>query len=289
LNGELRTHDGEAGLDGQVRTIGRRMTGGRAGRFLLQCYDYLVCVIGAGMFAGAFLAWSMVALPIRLLLPARTARPFGRSAIMYGFRILLSLLSLTRRFHFDLIELDALRGDTPLIIAANHPSLWDVVMIVSRLPNVACIMKVEAANNMFMGGGARLAGFITNKSTHQMVRHAIEEVKNGGPLLLFPEGTRTVRHPINRLTASIGIIAGQAQAPVQTVFIESESVFLTKRWPLLKRPILPMSYRLRLGKRFPPPTNARLFVSELERYFIDELGGQVRDGQPSQESRPAHR
>lgn len=265
------------------------MKGGRAGRFLLQSYDYLICVIGAGMFAGSFLAWSMFALPIRLLLPARAARSFGRSANMYGFRILLGVLSLTRRFHFDLIELDALRGDSPLIIAANHPSLWDVVMIISRIPDVACIMKVEAANNMFMGGGARLAGFITNESTHQMVRHAIEELKNGSQLLLFPEGTRTVRHPINRLTASIGVIACQAEVPVQTVFIETEAVFLTKRWPLLKRPTLPISYRLRLGKRFPPPTNARLFVSELEQYFIDELGGRIRDAQPSQESQSAHR
>lgn len=263
------------------------MTGARAGRFLLQIYDYLICVVGAGMFAATFLAWSNLALPLRLLLPARVARSLGRSAIMYSFRILLGLLSRTRRFHFDLSELDALRGDGPLIIAANHPSLWDVVMILSRIPDVTCIMKAEAANNIFVGGGAKLAGFITNESTHHMIRHAIEELKSGSTLLMFPEGTRTVRRPINRFTASIGVIARHAEVPVQTVFIETESAFLTKHWPLLKHPILPISYRIRLGKRFRPLTKARLFVSELEQYFADELGGRVRDVQPSQERHAA--
>ena len=259
-----------------------------ARRFLLQSYDYLICVVAAGMFAASFLAWSILAVPIRLFLPARAARSFGRSANMYCFRTLLALVSRSRRVHFDLNELDALRDDGPLIIAANHPSLWDVVMIISRIPDVACIIKAEAANNMFLGGGAKLAGFVSNESTHKMIRRAIEELRSGSMLLMFPEGTRTVRQPINRLTASIGIIARQAEVPVQTVFIETESAFLTKHWPLLKPPILPISYRIRLGKRFLPPTNARLFVSELEKYFVNELGGRVRAVQPSQEGHSAH-
>ena len=71
-----------------------------ARRFLLQSYDYLICVVAAGMFAASFLAWSIFAVPIRLFLPARAARSFGRSANMYCFRTLLALVSRSCRVPF---------------------------------------------------------------------------------------------------------------------------------------------------------------------------------------------
>jgi 1-acyl-sn-glycerol-3-phosphate acyltransferase len=92
-------------------------------------------------------------------------------------------------------------------------------------------------------------------------------------LLLFPEGTRTREYPINPLTAGVGLIAKRAAVPVQTLVIETDSPFLSKGWPLFRRPRLPIVYRVRLGKRFDPPENAGAFTAELERYFRRELGG----------------
>ncbi|HCE11082.1 MAG TPA: 1-acyl-sn-glycerol-3-phosphate acyltransferase, partial [Oxalobacteraceae bacterium] len=158
-----------------------------------------------------------------------------------------------------------------LIIAPNHPSLWDVVLIVSRLPDVACIMKAEILGNIFLGGGARLAGYIRNESLRRMLILAIEDLRRGSQLLLFPEGTRTVRRPIGPLKGSIGVIACRAKVPVQTVLIETDSPFLTKGWPVYKMPRLPLTYRVRLGRRFDAPENSAAFMTELEQYFAKEL------------------
>ena len=59
--------------------------------------------------------------------------------------------------------------------------------------------------------------------------------------------------------------------PVQTVFIETNSGFLGKGWSLLWTPKMPITYRVRLGKRFDPPQHTARFVSELEQYFQAEL------------------
>jgi len=59
--------------------------------------------------------------------------------------------------------------------------------------------------------------------------------------------------------------------PIQTVFIETDSAYLSKGWPLFRRPSMPITYRIRLGRRFEAPEKARVFSEELERYFIDEL------------------
>ena len=240
-------------------------------RLLLGIYDYLLLYLGLAWLGLLCLCWTLIATLIQPLLPRHLATALGRFVIMAGFRIYIASLSLSRRCRFDLSALDSLRTDAPLIIAPNHPGLLDAVMIISRLPNVCCVMKAELMNNVFLGAGARLAGYIRNESVHRMVLQACEDFKNGSHLLLFPEGTRTTRHPVNSLTGSAGLIARQAGVPVQTVIIETDTPFLSKGWPLFRKPTMPLHFRVRLGRRFDPPQNTRLFTAELEQYFAEEL------------------
>jgi 1-acyl-sn-glycerol-3-phosphate acyltransferase len=158
-----------------------------------------------------------------------------------------------------------------VIIAPNHPSLIDALLVISRLPNVVCIMKTELRNNVFMRGGARFAQYIDNESMREMIRNAADALHRGDHLLLFPEGTRTVEQPVNELTALVGLISRNAQIPVQTVIIESSSGFLGKGWPLFRRPSMPITYRVRLGRQFAPPDDVRAFTGELKLYFSTEL------------------
>lgn len=241
-------------------------------RFLLAVYDHVVFHVGLVWFGLICLSWTLCAVVLYPLLPRDLGRRIGRLGIMSGFRLFLVTLELTGRFRFDLSELDALRDEEALILAPNHPSLWDVVLIVSRLPKMACIMKAEIVNNLFLGAGARLARYIRNDSLRSMIQLAVRDLQQGSLLLLFPEGTRTVRRPVNEFKGSIGVIANRSRVPVQTMFIETESRFLTKGWPVHKMPRMPMTYRIRLGRRFDPPENSTAFVAELEQYFLQELG-----------------
>lgn len=238
----------------------------------LVLYEHAVfyfCLLEFGVFC---LLWSLFAVVLRPLLPYKAGRRLGRLAIMAGFRVFLGTLALSGKFRFDLSALDALRKEKGLIIAPNHPSLWDAVLVVSRLPDVACIMKAEIINNIFLGAGARLARYVRNESLRKMILQAVQNLQSGSHVLLFPEGTRTVKRPINPLKAGIGVIACRAKAPVQTVLIETDSRFLTKGWPVYKKPMLPMTYRIRLGKRFEAHEDGSELVAELEKYFMEELG-----------------
>lgn len=239
-------------------------------RAFLPIYDVVVFYLGVAGFGMTGLAWTLVAVILHPLLPRPLGRRLGRAAIMLLFRAFLALLQLSGRFRFDLRALDALRHEKNLIIAPNHPSLWDAVLLVSRLPDVACVMKAEVINNIFVGAGARLARYIRNGSLRQMINLSVAELKNGERILLFPEGTRTIRRPINPLTGSIGVIACRAGATVQTVIIETDSPFLTKGWPVWKKPRLPMHYTVRLGERFAAGRDSAALVQELENYFMGQ-------------------
>jgi 1-acyl-sn-glycerol-3-phosphate acyltransferase len=240
-------------------------------RRLYTVYEYLALWFGLGMLGLICLVWSPFSWALYYMQPQSSGGRLGRYVNMAGFRLYVWTLVLSGGFRFDIRGLDALRGQGPVIIAPNHPSLLDAVMVISRLPNVVCIMKNDLMNNLFLRAGARLARYIGNDSLKDMIRNSVDTLQQGNHLLLFPEGTRTVRPPVNSLTAAAGLIARRANVPVQTVFIESDSKFLCKGWPLFKRPSMPITYHIRLGKRFDPPQDVRAFTKELEQYFAGEL------------------
>ncbi|GHU14396.1 1-acyl-sn-glycerol-3-phosphate acyltransferase [Betaproteobacteria bacterium] len=217
------------------------------------------------------LSWSLVAALLHPFIPEARGRRLGRRAISRGFRFYLRLISALGACRFEFEGIDTLTDAGPLILAPNHPCLLDAVMVVAQLPNVACVMKAALLRNIFLGGGARLARYIPNDRPLQMVHAACRDLAAGGQILLFPEGTRTVRYPVNAIISSIALIAKKAQIPVQTLIIETDSAYLSKGWTLFRQPPLPIHYRIRLGRRFDPPTTSASFAAELENYFASEL------------------
>jgi 1-acyl-sn-glycerol-3-phosphate acyltransferase len=242
-------------------------------RSLRAAWAYAALWYGLVTLAAGSLAWGVLALPLRYVLPERAGRALGRAVISAGFRLYLWGLQIVGAVRLDLRALDGVRGAGPLILAPNHPSLLDAVMVLARVPQASCVLKAPLTDGLLFGAGARLARYIRNDSPIEMVRRSVEGLRGGGQLLLFPEGTRTTRLPVNPFRGAIALIAREAGVPVQTVFIEADSAFLGKDWPISRRPRLPLRYRVRLGRRFDPPADAHEFVRELEQYFTREMGG----------------
>lgn len=243
-----------------------------AGNPLWMAYEYVAMIIGLGGLALVCLLWLPCALILNPLLPRRLGQPLGRAMISFGFRFYLRLLSLFCACRFDLKEIDQLRDKGPLIVAANHPSLLDAVMIVSRLPNAVCVMKASLMDNLLFGAAARLARYIRNDVGLEMILKSREALEQGAHLVIFPEGSRTLNFPVDACSPSVGLIASRSKSPVQTLLIEFSTPYLGKAWPLFRRPSLPLRCRIRLGRSFPPPANLQVFTSELETYFRSELG-----------------
>jgi 1-acyl-sn-glycerol-3-phosphate acyltransferase len=219
------------------------------------------------------LVWNLVAPLLSPLLARRTRERFGRAAISWIYRSGWATAERLGMMTVDAGALDALRDEPGgLIVAGNHPAMFDAMVVVARLPRGTCVMKAELMRNVFLGAGARFAGYIRNDSGCGMVRAAVACLKEGGQLILFPEGTRTVRPPINPFKPGMALIAQLARVPIQTVVIETDSPYLKKGWPLLRPPPAPVVVRLRLGRRFEPQADHRSLSRAIEQYFTEELG-----------------
>ena len=239
-------------------------------------YEYFALYSSLTLLGLICLSWSVFALPLYYILPRRIGTAVGRRGIMSAFRLYAWSLSVTGTYRLDLHDIDSLKGGPPLILAPNHPCLIDALLILTRHPNIVCVMKSALMRNAFLGSGSRLARYVRNDSSRQMVKESVAHLREGGVLLLFPEGTRTTRAPINSLVGGVGLIAKHANVPVQTLVIETDSPFLSKGWPLFRRPALPITYRVRLGKRFDPPSDVPAFTAEIDRYYRHELEGALQ-------------
>ena len=213
------------------------------------------------------LVWNLIALVLYPLLPRALGRRVGRVGIAWGYRLFWAAARASGLLHMDADALRPLAQERGLVIVANHPSLLDALMLVAQLPRSACVMKASLMRNPLLGPGARLARFIRNDTPHQMMRLAIDDLRAGGQLVMFPEGTRTTHAPLNPFQGGFALIARRAGVPVQTVFIDTTSPYLGKGWPLWRLPPVPIEFAVRLGRRFEPGADLAASVQEIERHM----------------------
>jgi 1-acyl-sn-glycerol-3-phosphate acyltransferase len=192
------------------------------------------------------------------------------------------------RVDFDPRDVAALRALRGAVIAPNHPCLLDATLFLARLPHLTCLMKRSILDNPFMGASSRLSGYLRNDHGANFIRQGRDALRAGENLLIFPEGTRTVQAPVNSFKKGFALIATLAEAPVQTMFISMPVLYLGKRWPLWRIPVLPVRITVRMGRQFRAGEgqSAKALGAELESYFrahleADGEGVHQKDGSHS--------
>ena len=240
----------------------------RTVRRLFQGLLFYVVLLHLGAMS---LTWNLVALVLYPLLSREQGVLVGRASISWIYRSCWRLGQRLGLMQIDCDALDVLNADAGLIIAANHPTMLDALLVIARVPRGVCIMRATLMRNPFLGAAARLARYIRNDPPRCMIRSAVADLRAGGQLVLFPEGTRTIRTPINPFRPGISLIARMAQVPIQTVIIEARSPYLGKGWPIWRIPHFPVVIHARLGRRFEPQADHHRLLSQLEAYFRCEL------------------
>lgn len=196
-------------------------------------------------FGGGVLA--VTVLPVAGLLPG-PQRERSQRIIQIIFRFYLVMLQ-----HLNLVRLQiegqerlmACRGK---VIVANHPSLLDVVILMSMVHNAQCIIKNELWNHPFLGALMRRAGYIRNDlAAEELVATCREALARGNNIIIFPEGTRSSPGILPRLHRGFANIATLTSADVQIVVISCTPPMLMKGDPWWAIPERPSLFRVTVG------------------------------------------
>ncbi|WP_454831035.1 lysophospholipid acyltransferase family protein [Pseudoxanthomonas wuyuanensis] len=200
---------------------------------MLERLNYAWRVFGTGL---SFLAFGGGGLLLRVLAipplqwfvrnPQRRQR-WARKLVQLSFASHVGLMCGLRLMTYEVRNRERLQRDG-LLILANHPTLIDVVLLVSLLPNADCVVKSAVASNPFMRGPVRAAGYIANDDGAGLVDDCIAAVRAGGNLVIFPEGTRTARCGEIRLQRGAANIAVRGRLDVTPVRLSCTPMTLGK-------------------------------------------------------------
>jgi 1-acyl-sn-glycerol-3-phosphate acyltransferase len=240
------------------------------------CRDWILMMLGFAYWGIGGLLVTLISLVLYWILPERYAQPCGKIIIQKALKLFIDYFKVARLLILDDADLNQL-AQLPgaMIIAPNHLALWDAVFIIAKIPNLTCIMKGAILRNPLLGGGSRLAGYIPNDSTPQMLHSATHAAKKGARLLIFPEGTRTKPEVqwMNPLKGGVALISKYSHVPVMPVYIRSNSRFLEKDRPLFNMPDFPIRISINVGAPlyFAKGETVEHFNQRFEQHYLDEL------------------
>lgn len=119
------------------------------------------------------------------------------------------------------------RGQVPraggLIVASNHVSFWDPPLLGAALPReIHFLAKEELFRPPLFGALIRAYNAIPIRrgvADLSGMARAIEVLRQGGALLMFPEGSRMRDGRLHPARPGVGMLAVNADVPILPVFI----------------------------------------------------------------------
>ena len=258
---------------------------------MLNRLDRIWRALGVGLFLALLgLGGTLLAMSVFPLIALLVRDPDWRQRrIQYVMHVSLRLycraIHVLRIADIHRVGTERLRGLHHTMIIANHPSLLDVVMIMAAVPNVQCVVKGGLWKNPFLRLTVAGAGYIRNDlPPEELLAACIDTLKAGNNLIVFPEGTRTIRGRPMKLQRGFANIALMAEIDLQLMTITCEPPILHKGNPWWRVPSRRTSFLVEVGQRLDiqqfmgygyRSLSARKLVEFIENYYADKLGNGI--------------
>jgi len=241
-------------------------------------------VLATGFALASFLlggaALATVVFPVLAIRPeARQIRT--QQLIRVVFRFYLGMLRGLGLIQLEIFGGERLTACHGKIIAANHPTLLDVVFLMALTPRARCIVKHDLWDNRYLKGVVRAAGYIRNDlPPEETIAACREALGRGENLIVFPEGTRSRLSEPMRLHRGVANIAMLTGTSIQPVVISCDPPTLTKGDPWYRVPPRRPFFRLEIAppldierfKAYPHRgLGARRLTAELREFYTRGL------------------
>jgi len=243
----------------------------RLWRQLATGFSFLVFGVGGLMI-------TLIVVPLSLMIRDQSRRERWVKYIIHRcFRLFTGMMETLGILTVDARHLERLDRHGQLVIA-NHPTLIDVVFLISFMPRADCVVKSSLLRNPFTRGPVKAARYIANDDPDAVIKAAGESFARGNSLIVFPEGTRTTpgeKMRLQRGAANIAIRTGQNLRPV---IIDCAPPTLGKNTPWYQVPERRFHMTFRVDEELDlspflegkPSVMSRQLTATIKDYFIRE-------------------
>ncbi len=181
-----------------------------------------------------------------------------------------AMTCLTAVRYFNVPDIGRLGG---VLIASNHQSYLDPLLVGIALERPIHylaqrdLFRVPGLGLLIVALGAHPV--IRGKADSTALRRMVEVLRGGEPLLLFPEGTRTLDGCLGPFRSGVGSIAVRCQVPVLPVCIEGAF----RSWPRTRRLPVPARVAVAFGELlWPKGRNGRALTRIIARRIAHMQG-----------------
>lgn len=212
---------------------------------MLPRIDYIWRVVATGFCFAVFglggMLLGLLVFPLVAALPGSRDRSELRTRRLIGqcFRLFLGLARLLGVGKVTVRNAELLGSARGVLVLANHPTLLDVVVLISCLPEADCVVKEALWRNPFLRSVVKGAGYVSNASPTGMLEECGARLRKGRALLIFPEGTRSVPGEAMRLQRGAARLLLRQPVPVLPVTMRCDPPTLMKDVPWYKVPPRP--------------------------------------------------
>ena len=133
---------------------------------------------------------------------------------------------------------ELLKKNTPTIYVCNHESFLDIPLIYQLPIRMKWVVKHSMTYIPIMGWMVRLTGHLTinrsKKSALKKLNNLVQPLKSGIPVMLFPEGTRSLDGSLQPFKNGAFLLAMEHDFPIQPLVIEGAFEVLRSGSPLFR-------------------------------------------------------
>ncbi len=225
---------------------------GSAARRVARAAEKGVRTLGTGLLfalfgiGGVLLATAVIPLLWRLRGEREERELLAQRVVHHSFRWFTGLGSWLRLLALSERGTERLRAPGQLVVA-NHPSLLDVVYLISRMPQADCVVKREAWSNPFFRPIVRVCGYIPNDGGEAVIEACAERLRRGRSIIVFPEGSRSPRSGLGPFQRGVAYVALESGSPVLPVVIGCRPPALKKGQPWYALPNERLRFSLDVG------------------------------------------
>lgn len=207
----------------------------------------ILAALSFAQFFSAGLVLSFVVVPVSRLFLWRRARhrTFVTNLLQRIFPFFLYWMRLAGLIHHARFPAppSVLAERRACLVVANHPSLIDTIFPLAFVPGLTCVVKAAWYKSPLLGLLVRATHYVPGpgmpgdeQAMAPALDRMVQTLRDGHPLLVFPEGTRSPRGAVGRFRRGAFEAAVRAGVPIVPLRISVHPPVLGKGQPLTDYP-----------------------------------------------------
>ncbi|MBX7191426.1 MAG: 1-acyl-sn-glycerol-3-phosphate acyltransferase [Sandaracinaceae bacterium] len=147
----------------------------------------------------------------------------------------------------------------PYVLVSNHPSLIDVVLSLGWFEGLTCVVKGSLMRSAAFGHLLRSTNYLPGPTGEgeDVCGAIVAHLRKGHPIMVFPEGTRSLADRLHRFRRGAVEAAFEAGVPIVPMYLDVTVPFLMKGAPFWRAPHESPVYRAEFFEVIDPRTETR--------------------------------